>query len=105
MSEEKLPQLPPDTELVTLHSAGGIPGVPGTHGVGQYLVHLGERTIKRVEDWLAELAEKPDAEPEQPATDAPQAEPPASEPAPVAKQPSQDDPAPAQDEASAPAEA
>ncbi len=53
-----LPELPPNTVLHTLHSAGAIPGIGGgEHGVGTYLVNLVERTSKRLEDWLAEREE------------------------------------------------
>jgi hypothetical protein len=53
-----LPELPPNTVLHTLHSAGAIPGIGGgEHGVGTYLVNLVERTSKRLEDWLVELEE------------------------------------------------
>lgn len=106
-AQAALPELPPGTELVTLHSAGSIPGIPGEHGVGRYLVHLGERTIKRVEDWLEELARKKPAETEAAASEAAQTEAAPSaapEVAPAAELTQEETPALAEDAASAAAE-
>lgn len=46
--------MPDDQEIIHLPSAGSIPGIPGSHGPGAYVVNWGERTIKRLEDHLAE---------------------------------------------------
>ena len=36
-------------EIVTLYSAGSIPGIPGDHGAGTYLVDWNERSITPVQ--------------------------------------------------------
>ena len=33
-------------ELITLHSAGALPGIPGEHAAGSYWVDYGARTIR-----------------------------------------------------------
>jgi|SRR5580765_3562831 len=38
----------PTTETVTLHSGGAVPGIPGEHGPGTYLINWLERTITPV---------------------------------------------------------
>ena len=40
----------PDQEIIHLPSAGSIPGFPGLHGPGRYLIDKVERTIARLED-------------------------------------------------------
>jgi hypothetical protein len=42
------------SEIIHLPSAGCLPGIPGQHGAGVYVVDWLERTIKRLEDHLAE---------------------------------------------------
>lgn len=47
----------PDHELIHLPSAGSIPGIPGHHGPGVYLVNWAKRTIQRIEDIAREELE------------------------------------------------
>lgn len=70
----------PSTETVTLATAGPIPGIPGTHGPGTYLVNWLERTITPVVN-AVENAIQHVEEMEHPAApaDAPQSAPEGSE--------------------------
>ena len=89
MTEEQ-----PPTEIVTLHSAGPIPGIPGgSRGAGRYLVDWIERTATPVIDAAESVVEHVEeaVHPEEPAPtpDAPaEAAPPeqSGEPAPVEEQ-------------------
>lgn len=50
-------QQQPTTEIVHLPSGGSIPGIPGTHGAGRYVVDWIERTIAPVVDAVESAAE------------------------------------------------
>lgn len=54
-----MPEEAPTTEEATLHSAGPIPGIPGSHGPGRYLIDWLTRTITRIEDDLAPTKSEP----------------------------------------------
>ena len=43
---------------ITLHSAGSLPGIPGSHAPGTYLVDYEARTI-RLKDELSPVEEAP----------------------------------------------
>lgn len=51
------------TETITIYAAGSIPGIPGEHPAGTYIVDYAARTITQV---LIETPELPE-EPAQPA--------------------------------------
>lgn len=68
MAEETQERSP--IEEIVLHSAGSIPGIPGSHGPGRYLVNWLERTISPIVDAVEkEIAKEtqPEAEEEAPA--------------------------------------
>ena len=101
--------MPDDHEIIHLPSAGSIPGFPGLHGPGRYLVSLAERTIARLEDVLAESQANleqhaavagvvPTSAPEEPQPAEAQPEPDA-EPEPAAAEAAQPEAEPAPDEA------
>lgn len=92
MTEETPIQPEPDTryESLTLYSVGSIPGIPGEHAPGNYVVDWQERTIRPAPDETSEEApttsEQPpetasqDAMPDVvPVADLPQETPPAQE--------------------------
>lgn len=75
MSEEA--QEKSSLEEVTLHSAGAIPGIPGSHGPGRYLVNWLERTISPIVEAVEkEIAKEsqPESKEEAPAEPAPTSE-------------------------------
>lgn len=65
----------PDTEEITLHTAGSIPGIPGSHGPGRYLVDWIERTITRIEEAITGEPDTPSDPEPAPADAAPDAAP------------------------------
>src|SRR5690349_14629923 len=46
--------MPDPKDIIHLPSAGSIPGIPGSHGPGAYVINWAERTLKRLEDVLDE---------------------------------------------------
>lgn len=82
----------PATEIIHLPTAGSIPGIPGSHGPGRYIINWVERTIAPLVDAAESVVEHVEEalHPEEsaPAPDAP-ADVPASEPAPEAAPPEQ----------------
>lgn len=52
-----MPDETPTTEEVTLPTGGSLPGIPGTHGPGRYLIDWAARTIRRVEEAIEHLVE------------------------------------------------
>lgn len=72
--EEQKPMEKPATEETTLHSAGPIPGIPGLHGPGRYLIDWVKRTatpiIEAVEAVAERVEEKSTAKRNKPAQDA-----------------------------------
>lgn len=61
-------QTQPTQETIILHAAGSIPGIPGVHGAGAYLVDYEARTATPVADESTPEPEQPQAEPDQEAT-------------------------------------
>lgn len=47
----------PTTETVHLPTGGSIPGIPGQHGPGHYIINWIERTLTPVADAVATIAE------------------------------------------------
>jgi hypothetical protein len=47
------------TEEVLLPSAGSIPGIPGSHAPGRYLVNWVERTATRIVEAVEQVVERP----------------------------------------------
>lgn len=54
-----MPEQQPTTETVTLASAGSIPGIPGQHGPGTYLVDWLKRTATPVVGSIIDRVEQP----------------------------------------------
>lgn len=65
----------PTTQTVSLPSGGSIPGIPGEHGPGTYLIDWINRTIERIENALRPEPISTEAPVEQPAEPSPEAAP------------------------------
>lgn len=50
-------QTKPTTETVTLPTGGSVPGIPGTHGPGRYIVNWIERTLTPLEHAVENVVE------------------------------------------------
>lgn len=54
---EETPNEKPTTEIVQLHTAGSVPGIPGSHGPGRYLVNWLTREITPIVDEVEQVVE------------------------------------------------